>query len=181
MAEEWPRKELPGTAHTRPEAGPAIRREVRGARAGCGEEDARGPQPGERRAERVLCALCRAPAATARAAAAPHATVRPDGGHPRPPTPLPAPAPPSVGGLRVPPGRLEVGLEAIFVTRIEALLEVPSPKAREGPAFPENPPLERLFGGIAWRGGEVLSSTFIGYVNSEDIPNVPGKGPGRSR
>lgn len=46
MAEEWPRKELPGTAHTRPEAGPAIRREVRGARAGCGEEDAPGAAAG---------------------------------------------------------------------------------------------------------------------------------------
>lgn len=34
MAEEWPRQELPDAALTRPGAGPAIQREVRGARAG---------------------------------------------------------------------------------------------------------------------------------------------------
>lgn len=66
----WPRKALPDGAHTRAEAGPAI--PLWGAEAAGREEGA--PRPGRRasgQTERALCALCRAPASTARGAAAP--------------------------------------------------------------------------------------------------------------
>lgn len=172
-----PRKALPDGAHTLAEAGPVIPRW--GAEAVGWEEGV--PEPGSRgsrQTKQVLCALCRAPAATARGA--PGAARRDPGLRPRRSLEHRARLGPSLSEVSAfLPGRREVGIEAFFVVRIEALPEIPS----LGPSLlPEIPTLEiPLFGERAWRGREGTSLIFIRCFSSEDIPHVLGKGPGWSR
>lgn len=159
-----PRKALPDGAHTLAEAGPVIPRW--GAEAEVGGGCARAREPG--------LATDQAGPLRPLLSAGRHCT--------RLPRPLNTEARlgPSLSEVSsFLPGKREVGIEAFFVVRIEALPEIPS----LGPSLaPEIPTLETpLFGERAWRGREGTSLIFIRCFSSEDIPHVLGKGPGWSR
>lgn len=125
MAEEWPRKALPGSAHMLPDARQAIQRlgagltllgeDKPGAGAGL-RENRVGPLRPLPSAGLHCTRRCSRPSSPG--SGSPQWACR---GNPAPPL--------FVSASASLPGRPEVGTEDVFVMRLEALLEVPSPRA----------------------------------------------------